>query len=296
MQASSIIHNIIHSGFSKAIDPTNSIHILSDKSFSLFDYYISNIDDILVFPTSTNNHDYSVSYDILLSNNPIPFSSSIDTLVGLHINSVIYFHNICPNNFKKEDKFLLKNTINQAFKIFPNEYIMNSWSYTIKDKDCIVLPYGIKEPTQQISKTRSVVVLNTNNNPSVNILYNHIRQVFKDASIITDVTDTESHETIRQSAVCIEAESYYNIVYAIANGCYVLSGINYLNEDGLFYIDSYNKIIIEIHKLLESYNINDANNHQTKILQKYYGSDFERSFSNIILNNKIRPYIYAKTS
>lgn len=297
MQTSSIVHNIIHSGFSNTVFKNQPINILSDKCLSIFDFYISNINNLLMLPISANNHDYSISYDVVLSNNPILFSSSMDVLIGLHLNSIIYFHNICPNNFKKEDKFLLKNAVNTSYKLFASEKIMDSWGYGKTDTNCMHLPYGLEQPDTNINKIRSVAVLNTNNNPSVEILYNHISSVFKDAILVKQTENLEDYKkAIRESVVCIEAESYYNIIYSIANGCQVLSTIDYIKENGLINLQSYNNILQDIHLVLESYDTNAAINNQNNILKKYSDITFKQSFINIITKTKTRPYIYAKTT
>ena len=211
MQASSITSNII-----KACSSTPKIHILKDNSQSLFDSYLSNIENILTFPI--NNENEQISYDLVLSNNPIGFSSKASSFLSLHINSIIYFHSKCPNNFKKEDKFLLKSSVANCYKIFANDVIRNSWGFEIDDF-CYIIPYGLQSTDRNLNKTRSVVVLNMNNNPSVDMLFNHIKETFKDAMTVNsfhDHSDILSH--IAESVVCIEAESYYNIITAIANG------------------------------------------------------------------------------
>lgn len=290
MQASSITHNII-----KAAVDSESLHILSDSNMSLFDSYISSIDELLVFPTHNSDHDYTISYDIVFSNNPIAFSDKVNSLIALHLNSIIYFHSKCPNSFKKEDKFLLKNSINSATKVFSSQHILNSWGFSVDNKTT-VLNYGVSAPNQPCNKTRSVVVLNTNNNPSVSMLFGHINRVFKDSIIITDARDPKCYTALRESAICVEAESAFNAITAIANGCYTISAIDYISEDGLYRIDSYNNIIMDIHKNLEAYSIENATENQQKIIEKYPDKSFKESFIRIINKARQEPYIYAKTN
>ena len=292
MQTNSITHNIIKT----SINTNDNIHILSDSSMSLFDNYISNIDNTLVFPLSSENHDYSISYDIIVSHNPIAFSSRINSLIALHLNSMLYFHARCPNNFKKEDRFLFKNSTTASFKVFASEAIMNSWGFSLQDNRVSILEYGLNPPSQPCNKTRSVVVLNTNNNPSVNTLFQYIINVFKDAVIINDSKGDKVYKALRESAICVEAESSFNALSAISQGCYVLSSLDYLKEDGLFLIESYNEIIKSIHQLLQSYNVEDASRYQNNILQKYSNLSFKQSFIKTIDNIKQEPYIYAQTN
>ena len=224
MQASSITNNII-----KTCSSANTVNILTDKSQSLFDLYLSNMDNILTFPINYNSE--YISYDLILSHHPISFSSNITSFSSLHINNVLYFHTKCPYNFKKEDKFLLKNSILSSYKIFPNHALMSSWGFEA-DGTCSVIPYGVNEPNQNLNKIRSVVVLNMNDNPSVNMLFQHIKNIFKDATIVNSSynhQDIMSH--IAESVVCIEAESYFNTITAIAHGCSVISSIDYISED-----------------------------------------------------------------
>lgn len=289
MQASSITSNII-----KACSSTQKIHILKDNSQSLFDGYLSDIDNILTFPI--NNENEYISYDLILSNNPIAFSAKVSSFLSLHINNIIYFHSKCPNNFKKEDKFLLKNSVANCYKIFSNEALMRSWGFEIDDL-CSIIPYGLKPKDQNLSKTRSVVVVNMNNNPSVDMLFNHIKSTFKDAIIVNSSYDYDSIVShISESIVCIEAESYYNIITAIANGCSVISSIDYISEEGLLSIQSYDNILQEIYKALQSYNADHNLQNQKNILTKYSHSNFLTSFNQKIEAIRREPYIYVKTN
>lgn len=289
MQASSITSNII-----KACLSTPKIHILNDNSQSLFDSYLSNIENILTFPI--NNANEQISYDLVLSNNPIGFSSKISDFLSLHINSIIYFHSKCPNNFKKEDKFLLKNSVANCYKIFANDVIMSSWGFEI-DNFCSIIPYGLQSKDRNFNKTRSVVVLNMNNNPSVEMLFNHIKETFKDAIMVNSsyhYNDILSH--IAESAVCIEAESYYNIITAIAHGCSVISSADYVLEDGLLHIKSYDNILQDIHHALQSYDSAQILKYQQNILNKYSHANFLKSFNQKIEAIRREPYLYVKTN
>lgn len=291
MQVNSVTHNIIKSAY---ISKSN-INLLSDNTNSLFDYYISNIDNISVFPLS--NYNNYVSYDAILSNNPIAFSPQASQLASLHINSIIYFHSKCPNNFKKEDKFLLKKSINNSCKIFSSSYIMNDWSFEMEDKNTYILPYGIAVPNIDLHKTISVVVLNTNNNPTIDTLYKYIKQIFKDAILINHSTDDNIiHNALRQAAVCVETESAFNIITAIANGCAVISSMDWIQEYGMFKIHSYENLIQEIHTRLQEYNYEKAGECRDEILKKYDNQIFMNSFNQIITNIKQEPCLYVKTN
>jgi hypothetical protein len=291
MQATSIVFNIIKAASDYEDKPI--INLLTDSSYSMFDNQIKQLDKLSLFPLE-NSNDY-ISYDAILSHNPIGFSSYVQQLYQLHLNSAIYFHHLCPNNFKKEDKFLLKNTLKQSYKIFANEYIMNSWGFET-DPQSFVIPYGILSDNELITKTKSVVVLNLNNNPSINTLFQYINNVFNDAVLVNDIQDYKTYKSIQEAAICVEAESHFNIITAIANGCYVISGLDYLSENGLFSISSYDHILYNIKELLESYNYETAEKNKELIAKKYSYVKFQNLFLDLLDNIRQEPYIYAKAN
>ena len=194
MQTNAIIHNIIRTS-----ENSQHINLLYDNVNSLFDNYCSGIDGISYF--GMNDGDM-VTCDLIFSNNPISLSTKLSELAYLHLNSVAYFHTPAPHAFKKEDKFLLKNTLNNTYKIFANKNIINSWGFE-NDNNVLELSYGLKTPNGLSDKTRSVVVMNTNNNPSVYNLYKYISEVFKDAVIITDNKDSKALKALQESVVCV---------------------------------------------------------------------------------------------
>lgn len=289
MQASSITNNII-----KTCSSAKTINILSDSCQSLFDLYLSSLDNILTLPIREDSE--YISCDLILSHHPISFSSKISSFSALHIQNILYFHSKCPDNFKKEDKFLLKNSINNSYKIFTDLSLMKSWGFE-QDNLCVVLPYGVRSTENTVNKTRSVVVLNINNNPSVNMLFQHIKTAFKDSVMIDGSYDQSNIiKTIAESVVCIEAESYYNIIQSIANGCSVISSVDYILENGLYPIASYDNIIQDIYKVLQSYSIDKSEQNKRSILEKYSHHNFVESFTQILEKIRQEPYIYAKAN
>lgn len=281
----SITHNII-----RTTHQLNTAHLLTDYAESLFDSYLSNIDGILTFPININYSPF-IDYDLILSHNPIMLSTKSKDLSSLHINMLLYFHSVCPNNFKKEDKFLLKNSINKHYKIFTDNNCMKTWGFDQQDDRCYVINYGIIPPNKQnINKTRSVIVLNLNNNQSINVLFQNIKNIFTDAVIVNSTQDINLNSYLQQSAVCIEAESAYNIINALAHKCYVISALEHISEDGLFFIDSYELIIDKIKNTIKQYNDNDAENYARAVCNKYSHQKFQESFIQIIQQVKKEPY------
>lgn len=289
----SVTNNIIKSVIDFPSDQNRYLHIISDNSLSLFDQYISNIDNIFISDINSRNS-YLIPQEVALSHNPIEFSSQLPTVSELHINNILYFHNKCPNNFKKEDKFLLRKSLKSSYKIFSSQYVMDSWSWN-DDNNSHVLQYGLKK-YDDYEKTRSVVVLNISNNASVSMLFEYIKNIFTDAAMIDDIKDENAIKTIQESVVCVEPENCYNCLFGLSCGCNVVTTVNYMKEDGLYTIDSYNGIIQHMNDLLRSYDPKIAHRQKNTILEKYDHKIFEKSFMNLINKIKQEPYIYAKTN
>lgn len=289
-----ITHNIAKSAVSFPSSQYKYLHILSDNSRSLFSNYISSIEDILVSSIHDNNS-YCIPQDVILCNNPIEFANLRQHLNILHINNIVYFHDQSPNNFKKEDKFLLSQSLKYAYKVFTTKQSVYDWGFGEDSHTCI-MNYGVpKVDNTIIQKTRSVVVLNLLKNSSINMLFQYIKNVFKDAIMIDNINNNNIEQALKESAICIDAECYYNALVAISHGCYVVTSLDHIKENGLFLtINTYNNIIEEISSLLQKYDYNIAINNKNEILQKYSHDTFKQSFIDLVKKAKREPYIYAK--
>jgi len=297
MQNSSVANNITKTVKSCCTTSGSKLHILYDGAVSLFDDLLDSLDYLNIFPLmAEDKRKYTdfIGYDLFLSNNPVWASSNISQLLSFHLNIVVFFHSTCPNNFKKEDKFLLKNSLKYVHKIFSSDIVMSSWGFDTTDDRSYTIDYGIRKLPINQPKNIDICILNINSNPSVKMLYNYIKNVYPNTILVDNSNYTNIYETLLKSKICIEAESEFNIYSAIAHKCYVISSMKSLSCEGLINIPSYDNIQKAINSILSNYNEDMTILNSDSILKKYSLDEFAMSFEKILRNIIKEPYIYAK--
>lgn len=219
MSNSHIVSNILEPIFSYINNtPPN---VLYDFDNSLFD---------TVFCANPHLHVYTQlslvnSYCTYWTNNPVSYTSNIDMIRKLHIQDMIYFRDLPSANIKKEDKFLIQNRIENSCKLYQNTSVKHSWTI---NGGC-ELGYGVPVFLTDNSpdyRDSSVVIINTQNLKSINLLHQHIKQYWPDTHIINDLPSSNIYDIasiLQKYKVCIAPEDNYNILIGLSSGCITLS-------------------------------------------------------------------------
>ena len=236
----------------KILDPEN-LNLLYKPSNTCFDLILSLLDINIYSSVGETTEKY---YDAYLTSSIIEHSNIRNqVLLNYGIPDILCFHNLLPSKFKKEDLYILKKSSVLNHKIFFHDTIQNSW--LIKDKLSFSILYGIPSvPIESIAHKKSVVILNLNNNNSLNTLYQFIKNVYKDAEMITDISSFSYEELVDKLSefhICLENDSIINCLVAAYSGCYIISTLPTIEDiNGFFNITDYSQIIDQIKRLLSS--------------------------------------------
>lgn len=267
MSNSYIVSNILEPIFSHINNTPPSV--LYDFNNSLFD---------AVFCANPNLHVYTQlsqvnSYCAYWTNNPVSYTSDIDLIRKLHIQDMIYFRDLPSANIKKEDKFLIQNRIESSCKLYQNTSVKNGWTINSGYELRYGVPIFLTNHSPD-SRDSSVVVINTQNLKSINLLYQHIKQYWPDAQIINNLPSSNIYDVaniLQKYKVCIAPEDNYNILMGLSSGCITLSN---KHIDHCEYV-----LFIDLPSLLE--NINTSINNYAKydplnnidIISRFYSID-----------------------
>lgn len=267
LKAYNAIYKILDSG---------SLNLLYKPSNTCFDLILSLLDINVYNSVGRDTDNY---YDAYLTSSIIEHSNIRNQiLLNYGVPDVLCFHNLLPSKFKKEDLYILKKSSILNHKIFFHDAIQHSWS--IKDKLSFSISYGIPNvPVESIVHKKSVVILNLNNNNNLNTLYQFIKNIFKDAEMITDISSFSYQELINTLSgfhICLENDSIINCLIAAYAGCYIISTLPTIEDiNGLFDIVDYSNIIDQIKYLLSS---NIKTSDQQILLDKYPFDRFSSQF------------------
>jgi hypothetical protein len=291
MSYSPIIQNIVHPLFSLSSQDTRDISVLYDHRNSMFDKFIEKYIDISL----THKNSYEIiqkilSYDVYWDNNPVEYISNYHTYKDQHILDIVFFHDWPENVLKKEDKFILQNRLQNSLQIYTNESFKNEW--TINNGKYI--PYGIPDTRISLEQPRkSVVLINTDNGRSGEILYSHIKQYFPDAGMMHDISVMSYDniiDSLREFSICITLKKSFDSLIALSCGCDVLSS-SFLSENGVTHIEDFNQIHIMIESALNSRNLEIIKQRTRDLIKKYDLEIFQSEIYNTIRNRIRKPFI-----
>jgi hypothetical protein len=285
------MQNIIHPLVSLSSKDTKDINILYDYRNSIFDKFIAKYLDVsLIYKETYLSTREIVSCDIYWDNNPVEYMSNLHEYKGQHISDIVFFHEYPEAVLKKEDRFLLQNRLQGSLQIYTNELFKNMWAI----QNGRYIQYGIPDTKIDLSFPRkSVVLISIDGGRSVELLYSHIKQQFPDATIIQNISDMSYDDItniLKQHSVCVTLRKSFDSLVALSCGCDVLSSSS-LSENGIVYIEDFNKI----HLMIES-SLRDRNNEMIKkrtsdLIKKYDLETFQNEIYNTIRNRIRKPFI-----
>ena len=266
---------------------SSSINILSSQPTNKVFYDILDIAGFNIFIDSNFDHT-SLCYDTYMTDNPVNYSSNRNAIcLTTHLVDTVIFHDLVPNNFKKEDKIILGGVLKNSHKIFFHPTVAESWS--INDTNTHIIKYGLpKIQTTPNKQKKSVVLINSKNNNNLSVLFSQIKTQFPDTDMLTSTKDHSYQDltTILQNySICIDIEDSLNCLIASACGCYVITALpNLHNINGTFDLKDYSGI----NSIIES-NLQYRSN--TDLTSLYSIVDFSSSMTSVL--NKIKQETFS---
>lgn len=267
--------NIIH----KTIGDT--FNVIYEPCHSLFDKVWEDIN-----ANFYNNVILDGIYDTYISNNFLKYSTQRSMIVQqLHISDIVFIHEELGPKFKKEDKIILNNNLNDSYKILIHKKLLESWGFLTNKTQ--IIEYGIHKTNIKLNnKKKSIVVLNLNKNKEIDILYQHIKNIYTDAEIIMDLNNKswdDIYQILSSYKICIDEKSIYNQLVASYCNCIIVTpNIQFDNNIiGYFNINNFNQISYVIEKILSSYDTYNFNNQNKYLKTNYSFEKFKENIENL---------------
>jgi hypothetical protein len=292
MSYSPIIQNIIQPLLSLSSKDTKNINVLYDYRNSVFDKFISKYLEMSLIHKDTYPVTREIlSYDIYWDNNPVEYITNINSYKNQHMLDIVFFHEYPEAVLKKEDKFLLQNRLQDSLVIYTNKLFKQEWAIY----DGKYIPYGIPDVKVDLERPRkSIVLMNIDNGSrSGELLYAHIKHQFPDATMIQSISDMSYDnitDILSQHTVCITLKKSFDSLVALSCGCDVLSS-SLLSEDGIVYIEDFNKINLMIDSALKNRNTKIVEERISNLIKKYDLEIFQNEIYNTIRNRMRKPFI-----
>jgi hypothetical protein len=211
------VYNIVNSQLN--IDNYNIVYQNHNSSFDL----ILKTLDYNFCDTEISN--IGLNTNLWISNDPIDFSQkSIHSSNDAHVNSILFFHSVPPNQFKKEDILILKQHIQKKYKVLCSPNLASYWLPS--DSKWQTIDYGIPNLiSQTTNKDYNLVILNFNNNDTINSLCSDIQKNIPKTLMLNSMPNSidELYSVLQNSHMCLDFENIINSLFASVCECFIIS-------------------------------------------------------------------------
>lgn len=280
------IHNLFHQISFR--NKRHKLNIFYTDTHSLFDKAIQGSDEFLYIDHSVFQQ-HPLSYGLCYINDPLDFAKNIEIYNKLYANKIIFYHNNPPKDIKKEDLYLLNTTL--------ENYISFSFckhSHAWNNKNIQYIDYGIKIPKTSINdKPGNIIILDSQNNKQSRLLHDNLKQRYADTNLLKLDTSYDLDEVLLEISkykICIDIDSYYNVLCGLGVGCYGITARPTSDVEFIYTISDYNTMTGIIDKLLSKYS-NRTEDMQKYVNDQYNYNKFIQNIAEINYNNLNRAVI-----
>jgi len=277
---------VINSAYSKC---SKDISILYEPTNHIFDYFMQGVTGQLFYLNKTENY----YHDMLIYHN-VNNAQLQEKIKNDHLKSLLLIHSSPGPALKKEDIFIFRENISSVNKIIFDKTVANNWGFS--DDDGHIMNYGIPKIELPKEKSIPVVVLNFDNNPQIDNLYQHIQAQIPDCMIIKNVNNTNYWgniaNIIANTKIVIDITQKFNVLFALGCGCQTISTFKNIDSEFNNTIDDFNSVVHMINDLLKK-PINSHEEMQQDTLNKYPYEQFINMLNNIISQVKSQEVFYV---
>ena len=274
------IHNLFHQISFK--NNRHKLNIFYTYTNSLFDKMIGETDKFLYLNHAAFQQQ-PLSYGLCHINDPLDFAKNIEMYDKLYSNKIVFYHNNPPKDIKKEDLYLLNTTL-EKYTSFAFSKHFHAWN----NKNIQYIDYGIKIPNLLNSdKPGNIIILDGQNNRQTRLLHDNLKQRYSDTSLLKLDTDYDPNEVLLEISkykICIDIDSYYNVLCGVGVGCYGITARPSSDPEFIYTISDYNTMTQIIDKLLSSYT-NKIEHMKQYINNNYNYDSFITKIEEINYNN-----------
>lgn len=258
----------------------NKLVINTIFSNSLFDITLQELDDYIFIDHRTVN-DKELSYGAVVINNPIAFANDISYIKNMYSNKIILMHENIFGGLKKEDQYLLFNSIKDytIFSFVPN--------IPLQSNNVNYIKYGLKSSVSQLATDRNtdVLVLYDNDQRQADILFKMIKNSIPNSEIVNSKNIQSidmMNNLFNNTKVCIDLSSYYNTLYSVSCGCFGITKSQSYDPNFIITINDMASILPLLQQVLSGYNNNYIYGTQNYIESNYNYTAYEANMKAII--------------
>lgn len=278
------IYNIVN----KVLD--KNINILYDCHSTVFDHLVKML-DINLKPSETPQSD-SWYYDFAIINHWDRHAVNRNIFIAQYqILDILYFHDLCANSFKKEDKTILTNNLKTTFKIYPTEDIYTSWG--LNDTRSKLIRYGIPVIEKITNKSKDEILLVDIGSDNTR-LYEFIKNSFPNTNIIKSIDNYDLFcSQVQQAKVVIDLNYGINNLFAIASGTYCISTKTIdKNLKSNIIVNDIKQILAIVSELINRPEIDHSLSEDINYIRANYSmKDFTENMTSVFNKIKSEPFI-----
>lgn len=273
------VNNIVNN----TISTLENINIIYQKHNSIFDLLFKSLDYNFI-----DNKDIlgALWSNTLIANDPISFSQrDLKIIQNLHINGIVFVHNLPPKQFKKEDHIIFKQNVFRQAKVLCSPDLLAHWLPS--DNKWFQINYGLPNFENIIDykdKANDVLILNPSNNPTVISLYSNIKKFHHNTQIINNLPSSISElvDILHNSRICIDFENNINSLFAAVCNCFIIT--SYDNPYLTYYkkVQNFNAINNDISDILKNIDLSILAEQKRSLLQQFPFDNFIEKISMLI--------------
>lgn len=210
------INNIFHT---IQYQTSKSVNINYIKAESFYDLAVNELENINIFDHNVVNKKF-ISYGLTFINNVMSIANNAQTVQEMYSNKIIFIHNSLINYLKKEDQFILFNSI--------KNYPVYSFVSDVKNIAGSInyIKYGFEDNIKTSSADRNIDILllyQQENKKQTEILFRSLKQISNKTVDIVCSNNITSNEVainlFNNAKICIDTSSYYNLLMSASCGC-----------------------------------------------------------------------------
>lgn len=195
------------------------------KTNSLYDLFINGLENYIFIDNNVISQK-NISYGLTFINNIMIVANNIQMIQNMYSNKIIFIHDDLVNSLKKEDFFILFNSV--------KDYSIYSFVPNVVSDSMKYMQYGFQNNVTKSSKDRTIDILllyQQQNKKQTETLFQSLKRTANKNVELVCIDHITSREMaislLNNTKVCVDTNSYYNLLLASSCGCKCIGFNNY---------------------------------------------------------------------
>jgi hypothetical protein len=261
-------------------------NMLYAKHNSLFDVAMSSDEQKYFIPLDINTNKPfidNIFYSCVWINSALEFAQNKKSLSEYFVPHIISIHDAPPQTMKKEDmQILFSNT--SAHKIL--SFFSNDSVWEMPNIEYI--NYGVIPPKNidTVERNKNILIINTKKQKQIEAVYQHLKQTIPGTDTLYEFSNdiNENYAILSKYRICIDTDTYYNLLAASACGCYCVT-TRFAFDANIFVVKDLQDMIHTVSNLLKSDIDQKTQSIASDTIKKYDWSEFCTKIYNHYLNS-----------